>query len=77
VLAYRTAEFEVTLVGMEPMGLYWRTVFDVLPSFTCWLLNASIYAAFLGARLTSKTRRRSASCGIWTLDLTDRDPRPG
>src|SRR3954465_9372724 len=35
------AEFEVTLVGMEATGVYWKTVFQALEErFECWLLNA-------------------------------------
>lgn len=40
-LAGWLAGHEVTLVGMEATGVYWRPVFRVLePRFTCWLLNA-------------------------------------
>jgi transposase len=35
------SEFEVTLVGMEATGVYWKTVFQALEDrFECWLLNA-------------------------------------
>ena len=35
------SEFEVTLVGMEATGVYWKTVFYALEDrFECWLLNA-------------------------------------
>ncbi len=35
------ARFEVTLVGMESTGVYWKPVFFVLEErFECWLLNA-------------------------------------
>jgi transposase len=35
------AGFEVTLVGMESTGLYWKPVYFVLEErFECWLLNA-------------------------------------
>ena len=35
------AGFEVTLVGMESTGVYWKPVFAVLEErFECWLLNA-------------------------------------
>jgi transposase len=35
------AGFEVTLVGMESTGVYWKPVFQVLEErFECWLLNA-------------------------------------
>jgi len=35
------ATFEVTLVGMEATGVYWKPVFVVLePVVECWLLNA-------------------------------------
>ncbi len=35
------AGVEVTLVGMEATGVYWRPVWYVLEErFTCWLLNA-------------------------------------
>jgi transposase len=35
------AKFEVTLVGMEATGVYWKTVFQALEErFECWLLNA-------------------------------------
>lgn len=35
------AGFEVTLVGMEATGIYWKPVFQVLEErFECWLLNA-------------------------------------
>src|SRR5688572_8354937 len=40
-LADWLAGFEVTLVGMEATGVYWRPVFWVLERrFECWLLNA-------------------------------------
>lgn len=33
--------FEVTLVGMEATGVYWKTAFQALEDrFECWLLNA-------------------------------------
>jgi transposase len=35
------ATFEVTLVGMESTGVYWKPVYYVLEDrFECWLLNA-------------------------------------
>ena len=35
------ASFEVTLVGMEATGVYWKPVYHVLEDdFECWLLNA-------------------------------------
>jgi transposase len=35
------ARFEVTLVGMESTGVYWKPVFFLLEErFECWLLNA-------------------------------------
>jgi transposase len=40
-LADWLAGFEVTLVGMEATGVYWKPVFAVLEQrFECWLLNA-------------------------------------
>jgi transposase len=40
-LADWLAGFEVTLVGMEATGVYWKPVFAVLERrFECWLLNA-------------------------------------
>ncbi len=40
-LADWLASFEVTLVGMESTGVYWRPVFHVLERrFECWLINA-------------------------------------
>jgi transposase len=40
-LADWLAEAEVTLVGMEATGVYWKTVFQALEErFECWLLNA-------------------------------------
>src|SRR5437763_2184679 len=34
-------ELDVTLVGMEATGVYWKTVFQALEGrFECWLLNA-------------------------------------
>ena len=38
-LADWLASFEVTLVGMESTGVYWRPVFHVLERrFECWLM---------------------------------------
>lgn len=35
------ASFEVTLVGMEATGVYWKPVYYMLEDdFECWLLNA-------------------------------------
>ncbi len=35
------ASFEVTLVGMESTGVYWKPVYQLLEErFECWLLNA-------------------------------------
>ena len=35
------ASFEVTLVGMEATGVYWKPVYYMLEGdFECWLLNA-------------------------------------
>jgi transposase len=35
------ASLEVTLVGMEATGVYWKPVYYVLEDdFECWLLNA-------------------------------------
>lgn len=40
-LAAWLAEAGVTLVGMEAIGVYWKTVFQALEDrFECWLLNA-------------------------------------
>ncbi len=36
------ASYQVTLVGMESTGVYWKPVYQVLEDrFECWLLNAS------------------------------------
>ncbi|MBV9102174.1 MAG: IS110 family transposase [Candidatus Eremiobacteraeota bacterium] len=35
------ASYEVTIVGMESTGVYWKPVYALLETdFTCWLLNA-------------------------------------
>ena len=35
------ASFEVTLVGMEATGVYWKPIYYMLEDdFECWLLNA-------------------------------------
>jgi transposase len=35
------SSFEVTVVGMESTGVYWKPIYYMLESeFTCWLLNA-------------------------------------
>jgi transposase len=40
-LAGWLARYQVTLVGMESTGVYWKPVFSVLEErFECWLLNA-------------------------------------
>jgi transposase len=53
----RLASFEVTLVGMEATGVYWKPIYYVLEDdFECWLLNARHLKNVLKARRpTSRT----------------------
>jgi transposase len=53
---------EVSLVGMESTGVYWRCVYYVLEdALGCWLLNARHLRTCPAARPTSPTPPGSAS----------------
>lgn len=57
--------FEVTLVGMEATGVYWKPVFWVLEDhFECWLLNAKHLRHVPG-------RKTDVSDSAWVCQLVE------
>src|SRR3954452_10172818 len=65
------AQFEVTLVGMEATGVYWKTVFQALEDgVECWLFNAHHLRNVPGRKTDIKDSRGATSIGRSTAAST-------
>jgi transposase len=61
------ASFEVTIVGMESTGVYWRAVYYLLEDdFECWLLNAQHLRNVPG-------RKTDVADAAWICQLVEHD----